>query len=111
EGLGDGSTEEADRAGAGDDDALARDEAAEFGQAVHRGAGGDDEGRLLVAHLVGDGDQGVDVVDRVFGKAAVGGEAVGAVALVDVTVVLSVVVAGGVHALAAALALAAARMD
>src|SRR6266545_4819869 len=50
------------------------------------------------------------VDDLVFAEAAVGGEAVGAVALVHVAVVEAVVVAGGVHALAAALALAAAGM-
>ena len=59
----------------------------------------------------GIGDQRIDVVDLVLAEAAVGGEAVGAVALVDVAVVEAVVVAGGVHALAAALALAAAGMD
>ena len=47
----------------------------------------------------------------VFAKSAVGGEAVGAVALVDGAVVEPVVVARGVHARAAALALAAARVD
>ena len=67
--------------------------------------------RLLVRHRFGNGDHGVDVVDLVFAEAAVGGEAVGAVALVDVAVVEAVIVAGGVHALAAALALAAAGMD
>ena len=109
--LGDRDAEQADRAGAGDHHALARHQPAELGQAVHRGAGGDDERRLLVRHRVGDRDQRVDVVDLVFAEAAVGGEAVGAVALVDVAVVEAVVVAGGVHALAAALALAAAGVD
>jgi hypothetical protein len=47
------------------------------------------------------------VVDRVFGKATVGGKAVSAMALLG----LSVVEAGGVHALAASLALAATGMD
>ena len=103
--------EEPDRAGAGDHDALARDEPAELGEPVHRGAGGDDERRLLVRHLVGNGDEGVDVVDLVFAEAAVGREAVGAVALVHVAVVEPVVVTGGVHALAAALALAAAGVN
>ena len=79
--------------------------------AVHRGAGGDDQRRLLVRHGVGNGDQRVDVVDLIFAEAAVGGEAVGAVALVDLAVIEAVVVARGVHALAAALALAAAGMD
>ncbi len=109
--LGDRDAEQPDRAGAGDHHALARHQPAELGEAVHGGAGGDDQRRLLVRHRVGDGNQRVDVVDLVFAEAAVGGEAVGAVALVDVAVVEPVVVAGGVHALAAALALAAAGMD
>ena len=109
--LGHRDAEKPDRPRPDDDDALAGDEAAEFGQPVHRGAGGHDQRRLLVRHGVGNGDQRVDVVDLVFAEAAVGGEAVGAVALVDVAVVEAVVVARGVHALAAALALAAAGMD
>ena len=109
--LGHADAEQADRAGAGDDDALAGDEPAELGQAVHRGAGGDDQRRLLVRHVVGDLDHRVDVVDRVLAEAAVGGEAVGAMALVHVAVVHAVVVARRVHALAAALALAAAGVD
>ena len=109
--LGNRDAQEPDRAGAGDHDALARDQPAELGQPVHRGAGGDDQRRLLVRHLVGDRDQRVDVVDLIFAEAAVGGEAVGAVAFVHVAVIEPVVVAGGVHALAAALALAAAGVD
>ncbi len=58
-----------------------------------------------------DRDQGVDIVDLIFAEAAVGGEAVGAVALVDVAVIEAVVVARRVHALAAALALAATGVD
>src|SRR5262249_59055074 len=67
--------------------------------------------RLLVRHGVGNGNERIDVVDLIFAEAAVGGEAVGAVTFVDVSVVEPVVVAGGVHALAAALALTAAGMD
>src|SRR5207342_1170214 len=100
-----------DRAGAGDHDALARNQPAELGQAVHGRAGGDDQRRLLVRHLVRDRYQRVDVVDLVFAETAVGGEAVGAVAFVDVAVVEAGVVAGGVHALAAAPALAASGVD
>ena len=103
--------EKADRPRPGDDDAFAGDETAELGQPVHRRAGGDDERRLLIRHRVRNRDDGVDVVDLIFAKAAVGGEAVGAMALVDVAVIEAVVVARGVHALAAALALAAAGMD
>src|SRR3954468_13197859 len=109
--LGNRRAEEPDRARAAHDDRVAGDQATELRQAVHGRAGGDDERRLLVAHGVVDGDQRVDVVDLVLAEAAVGGEAVGAVALVDVAVVLAVVVAGGVHALTAALALAAPRVD
>ncbi len=85
--------EKTDRARAGDDDALAGHQAAELGQPVHRRAGGHHQRRLLVRHGVGNGDQRVDVVDLVFAEAAVGGEAVGAVALVDVAVIEPVVVA------------------
>src|SRR5262249_7180455 len=109
--LRDGNAEEPDRAGAGDHDALARDQAAELGEPVHRGAGGDHQRRLLVRHRIGNGNQRVDVVDLVFAEAAVGGETVGAVAFVHVAVVEPVVVTGGVHALAAALALAAAGVN
>src|SRR5262245_11832804 len=107
----DRDAEEADRAGAGDHHALARDQPAELGEPVHRGAGGDHQRRLLVRHRVGNRNQRVDVVDLIFAEAAVGGEAVGAVTFVDVAVVEAVVVTGGVHALAAALALAAAGMN
>ena len=110
-GLGYRHAEQPDRAGAGHHDAFAGHEAAELGQAVHGGAGGDDERRLFVRHRVRNGHERVDVVDLVFAEAAVGGEAVGAVALVDVAVVQAVVVAGRVHAFAAALALAAAGVD
>src|SRR6516225_5204281 len=109
--LRDGNPEEPDRAGAGDHDALARDQPAELGEPVHRGAGGDHQRCLLVRHRVGNGNQRVDVVDLILAEAAVGGETVGAVAFVDVAVVEPIVVTGGVHALAAALALAAAGMN
>src|SRR6516225_9973582 len=109
--LRDGNAEEPDRAGAGDHDALARDQPAELGEPVHGGAGGDHQRRFLVRHRVGNGNQRVDVVDLIFAEAAVGGETVGAVTFIDVAVVEPIVVTGGVHALAAALALAAAGMN
>ena len=109
--LGHRHAQQADRAGPRHDHALACDQAAKLGQAVHGRAGGDDQRRLLVGHVVGDRDQRVDVVDLVLAEAAVGGEAVGAMALVDVAVVEAVVVARGIHALAAALALAAAGVN
>ena len=105
--FGDRHREQPDRARADHDDAFAGDQSAELGQAVHRRPGGDDQRRLRVAHGVGHPRQRVDVIDGVFGEAAVGGEAVGAMALVG----LPIVQARGVHALAAALALAAAGMD
>src|SRR5262249_36361402 len=67
--------------------------------------------RLLVRPRMGDGEERVDVVDLVFAEAAVGGEPVGAVALVHLAVVEPVIVTGGVHALAAAFALAATGVD
>ena len=60
------------------DDSFAGNDAAHHIEAVHRGARRDDQRRLLVAHVVGNVDHGVDAVDGVFGKAAVGAEAVGA---------------------------------
>src|SRR6185437_9333620 len=98
--------EETDRPRSAHHDALARDQAAQDVEPVHRGAGGDHQRRLGVAHVVGHMDERVDVVDGVLGEAAIGGEAVGAVALLR----LAVIEARGVHALAAALAAAAAGM-
>src|SRR5262252_2771750 len=109
--LRDGAAEKPDRAGAGDHHTFARNQPAELGEPVHRGAGGDHQRGLFVRHRIGNGNQRVDVVDLIFAEAAVGGEAVGAVAFVDVAVVEPVVVTGGVHALAAALALATAGMN
>ena len=109
--LGDRHAEQPDRPRSGHDDAFACDKAAEFRQPIHRRTGGDDQGRLLVRHLVGDADQRVDAVDGVFRKAAVSRKAVGAMSLVDIAVIQTVVVTGGIHSLAAALALSASRMD
>ena len=102
--LGDADAHQADRPGTEHDDGLAGNDAAHDVEAVHGGARRDDQRRLLVRHVVGNVDHGVDAVDGVFGKAAVRAEAVGAMALLAV----AVVEAGGVHALAAALAAAAA---
>src|SRR5262249_58412243 len=82
--LRDGNAEQPDRARAGDHDALAGDKPAELGEPVHGGAGGDHQRRFLVRHRVGNGNQGVDVVDLIFPEAPVGGETVGAVALFSV---------------------------
>ena len=105
--LCNGYREQPDRAGADDHDAFTGNQPAEFGEAVHRRSGRYDERGFGVAHGVGHPRQRVDVVDGVFGEPAVGREAVGAVTLLG----LSIVEARGVHALAAALALAAAGMD
>src|SRR5262249_28860701 len=87
QGFGNRNAKEPDRPGTGNDNALAGDEPAEFGEAVHRGAGGDDERRLFVRHGVRNHNQRVDVVDLVFAETAVGRETVGAVALVEVAVI------------------------
>ena len=110
-GLADGDPHQADGSGAGDDEALPSNQAAKDIQAVHRRAGGDDQGRLFVTHLVGDMDQGVDVVDGVLGETAVGCEAVGAVTLVVTLVVQAIIEAGGVHPLPAPLTAPAPGMD
>src|SRR6185369_2334921 len=91
--------------------ALAGDQAAELGQAIHGRARGDHQRRLLVRHGVGDLDQRVDVVDGILGEPAVSGEAVRAVTLVDLAIVEPIVQARRVHAHAAALALAATGVD
>ena len=105
--LGNGHREQPDRAGANDDNAFACDQPAEFGQAVHGGAGSDDEGGFRVAHRIGHSRQRVDMVDRVLGKTAIRCKTVGAMTLLGFPIVET----GGVHALAAALALAAAGVD
>ena len=104
--LGDADAHQADRARTDHHDALAGNDAAHHVEPVHRGAGGDDQRRLRVGHVVRDVDQRVDVVDRVFGEAAIGGEAVGAMAFRAI----AVIEARGVHAFAAARAAAAAGM-
>src|SRR5262245_35484292 len=58
-----------------------------------------------------DPHERVDVIDRVLREAAVGRKAVGPMPLAEFTVIAAVVETGGVHALAAALASAAARVD
>src|SRR6185312_15988786 len=92
--LGDTHSHQADRPGAGDHDGFAGDDAAHHVEAVHRGPGSDDQGRLLVAHVVGDMNHRIDVVDRVFGEPAIGAETVGAVPLLAP----AVIEARGVHA-------------
>src|SRR5271165_7196316 len=104
--LSDADTHQSDRTGASDDNRLARNDPTHNVEAVHRGPGGDDQCRLLVAHVVGDMDHRVDVVDRIFGETAVGAEAVGAMPLLAP----AVIEARGVHAFAAALAAPASGM-
>jgi hypothetical protein len=105
--LGNADAHQADRPGTDHHHRLAGDDAAHDVEAIHGGAGRHDQRRLLVRHVVGHVHHGVDAVDGVLGKAAVGREAIGAVAFGAE----AVVEARGVHALAAALATAAAGMD
>ena len=81
--LGDRDAEQADRPGADHRHALAGDQSAQFGQPVHRGAGGDDQRPFLVGHLVGEPTSVLMWLTAYSAEPAVGGEAVGAVALVD----------------------------
>ena len=104
QGLGNADAHQADRAGAHDHHRLSGNQTADNVEPVHGGAGGDDQCRLLVAHVLGNMGQGVDIVDRVLREAAIGGEAVGAVPLIHLAIVFAVVQASGVHALAAAFA-------
>src|SRR3569833_1361276 len=94
--LGNRDAQQADRARTRDDNALASNEAAKFGQAIHRGACRYDQRRLYIRHRVGDTHERIDVVDGVFGEATIGGETIGAMPLVEVAVVQAVVVARGV---------------
>src|SRR4029077_16018167 len=95
------------RAWAGNPNALTSDKTAEFRQRIHRRAGGDDESALFIGHLVRNRYKRVDGVDLVFAETAVGGEPIGAVALVYIAVIEPIVVARRVHALAAPFALSA----
>src|SRR5205085_1246813 len=89
-----------------DGNPLASDDAAHDIQPVHRRPGGDDERCFRVAHLVRDMSEGIYVVDSIFGKAAIGAEAVGAVPLRAIAVIQ----ARGIHTLTAALTAAAPGM-
>ena len=81
----------------------------QFRQPIHCRAGRHHQRCFLVRHAIGNSDECVDVVDLVL-EAAVCSEAVGAVALVDIAVILSIIQAR-LHALSAAFALATAGMD
>ena len=85
----------------GDDHTFPGDQAAKRVERVHRRAGGYDQRGFLVAKIVRHVNQGIDVVHGIFGKAPVGGEAVGTVALVVLAVIHAVVDTGCVHARAA----------
>ncbi len=91
--LGHGHAHQADGAGSGNDHAFTGNQSAQFGEAIHGSAGSYHQRRLFVRHVVIDVYQRVDVVDLVFAETAVGGEAVGPMALVHVTIVLAVIVA------------------
>src|SRR5262249_31045890 len=87
------------------------DQAAELGERIHRGPGGNDKRALLIRHFIGNWDQGIDVVYLIFAEAAVGRESVRTVTFVNVAVIEAVVVTGGVHALAASFALSEAGVN
>ena len=89
--LGHRDAQQADRTGSTDHDAFTGDQAAQFGQTVHRRARGDDQRRFLVGHRIADLDQRVDVVDRVGGKTAIRREAIRAMALVHISVIQAVI--------------------
>src|SRR5690606_20853855 len=59
----------------------------------------------------GDADQRIDVVDLILAEATIRGETIRSMAFVDVAVVQPIIVTRGIHVLAAALALSAARMN
>ena len=85
--LGNGDSQEPDRTRADHDHAFAGNQATQFGQAVHRGPGGDDQCCFRIAHRVRHPRQRVDMVDGVFGETTIGGETVGAMTLVGFSVV------------------------
>ena len=91
--------------------ALAGNQTAKFGEAVHRCPCRDHQRRLGIRHVVGTLDHRIDVVDGIFGEPAIGREAVGAMPLVSLAVVEPVVVARGIHAHATTLALTAACVN
>src|SRR6476659_1482877 len=107
QGLGDADPHQPDRARTDHDDAFSGNHAAQHIEPVHRGAGGDDERRLGVAHVVRNVRKRVDVVDRIFGEAAVGAETVGALSFRAIAVIQ----ARGIHAFTAALAAATAGVN
>src|SRR5512146_134002 len=84
---------------------------AEYVQSVGSRSCRDNQRRLLISHAFWYTHQGIDRVYRVFRESAVGGKAIGAVALVPVTVVHAVIEASGVHALPAAFAATTAGVD
>src|SRR5205085_9201907 len=107
QGPGDSDPHPPDRTRTDHDDALSGNHAAHNVQPIHRGAGGDDERRLGVAHVVRNVRKRVDVVDGVFGEAAIGAETVRAVSFGAIAVIQ----ARGIHAFAAALAAATAGVN
>ena len=109
--LGNGDAKQAYWPRPGHHDTFARHQSTKFGQAVHRRTRRYHQSCLGVAHRVAHVNQGVDVVDGVLAKPAIGRKSIRAVAFVHVAIVLAVIVARGVHAGAATLALAATRMD
>jgi hypothetical protein len=85
--LGYGHCEQSDRPRADHHDALTGHQPSQFSQAIHRRAGGDDQRCLGIAHGIGHSRQRVDMIDGIFGEAAVRREAVGAMALLGLSVI------------------------
>src|ERR1044071_6874124 len=107
QGFGDSDPHQPDWARPYDDDAFSGNHAAHDVEPIHRGAGGDDERRLGVAHSVRNVRQRVDAADHIFGEAAIGAETIRAMSFRAIAVIQ----ARGVHALAAALAAATAGVN
>ena len=105
--LGHRHRQQTDGAGADHHDAFARHQPAKFGEPVHRGSGGDDQRRLLVAHLIGNG---IIVLIWLTAYSAKPPLVVNPLARWPFRLV-AVIVARGIHPRPAAFALAAARVD
>ena len=109
--FGHGDSEQPDRACARDYDALAGDEPAEDVEPIHRRAGCDDKRCSLVTHAFGHSYKCVDVVDGILRKRTVRRVTVRTMTFIVIAIVLAVVQARCVHAFAATLAAATARMN
>src|SRR5258706_1733456 len=109
--LGHPNREQPDRPRPDHHDLFAREKPPELDEAVHRWRGTPRERGLFVRHSIGYAHERIYMIDRVLCEPTVGREAIGAVALVIFSVVVTVIGAGRVHAGTAALALAATGVD